>query len=205
VSQTVTDILPLTGCSEEITDVAVDRAGRVFGTSSMGLFAIDIVTGGCALIAEGVFPNSLAILPKGTVVPDEDALVGYVDGAYLRIDPVTGEVTGLGSLGGGYIASGDLMAVEGGRAYAVVKGNGCNDCLAEIEPATGALVAIVGPLGQANVYGLASAEAQTYGFSLTGLVLRVDLQTAATTPVPLVNAPPGLSFLGAAPLPVPES
>jgi len=37
------------------------------------------------LIADGDYPTSLSFVPAGTVDPDEEALVGFVDEQYIRI------------------------------------------------------------------------------------------------------------------------
>ena len=55
------------------------------------------------------YPNSLSFVPKGTVDPNVEALVGYNGGTYVRIDTVTGAVTSIGNLGSGYSSSGDIV------------------------------------------------------------------------------------------------
>lgn len=196
--QALTSTVDLPGCGAALMDIALTPEGYAYGTGPEGLYEVGPASGSCKLISGGLYPNSLALMPRGVVLPEDEALVGYREGSYLNMDLVTGAVTVLGELGGGYISSGDLVwAEEDGRAYAIVKGNGCNDCLAEIEPATGALLQVVGPLDVSNVYGLAHAYGVTYGFSYGGLVLRIDRETGITTPLPLVNAPPGISFVGA--------
>jgi hypothetical protein len=195
-AQVIVATVPLSGCTNELIDIAVSRSGSVFGVSSDELYQIDPVTGGCVVRGHGEYPNSLVFLPNGVL--DQDVLVGYRDATYYRINPINGELAVIGDLGDGYLSSGDLIATDDSHAYLTVRGNGCDDCLAEVDPATGALVALIGPLGYSHVYGLARVEDQMYGFSAGGLMLRINVKTAAAEVLPLMNGTAGLSFWGAA-------
>src|SRR5262249_33737729 len=158
-----------------------------------GLFKINKSTAVCTQIAVGGYPNSLSFVPAGTVDPVKEALVGYEGSTYVRIDTVTGQVTNIGSLGNaGYSSSGDIVSVIGGGAYLTVNGNNCNDCIVEVNPTTGALVNLIGPLGHFSVYGLAYWGGVAYGFDDGGELFQIDLMTGMTMVIPIPNAPPGL-------------
>jgi hypothetical protein len=185
------------GCSSVI-DIAIDKDGVVWGTTFGGLYTIDPVTAKCQEIALGSYPNSLSFVPKGTLDPNEEALVGYVGADYVRIDTKSGSVTKVGSLGNqGYASSGDVVSVIGGGTYLTVNGNGCADCIVEVNPTTGALVNKIGSVGHSSVYGLAFWAGVAYGFDDAGELFQIDLATGASSVLPIPGAPPGLEFWGA--------
>ncbi|MFO0661743.1 MAG: hypothetical protein U0165_18205 [Polyangiaceae bacterium] len=112
-----------------IIDMALDRDGQMYATSSGKLFKIDKTNGTCTTVvtgASGSFPNSLSFVPAGTVHPDTEALVGYVGADYYEFDKITGTKTMLGTLGvAGLQSSGDIVSVIGGGTYLTVKGGMC--------------------------------------------------------------------------------
>jgi hypothetical protein len=197
ITKVMTTVGPLAGCSTVI-DIALDKNGVMFGTGFDELYLIDKSTAVCTLIANGSFPNSLSFVPAGTVDPMSEALVGYVGADYVRINPAGGGVTTIGSLGNsGYASSGDLVSLIGGASYLTVNGNGCNDCLVEVNPKTGAMINMIGALNHSSVYGLAYWAGTAYGFDGSGTLFQIDVQTAATMNIPIPNAPAGLVFYGA--------
>lgn len=200
------------GCSGVI-DIALDKDSNLYGTASGGFYKIDKDTAACSLIASGGYPNSLSFVPKGTVDPNVEALVGYNDASYIRIDAVTGVITPLGgSLPSGYASSGDIVSVINGPTYLTVVGPGCGDCILEIDPAKGTMIKNWGPLGYGAVYGLAFWAGVAYGFSNDGDLFEVKFANNAvtTTSISIPGAPPGLQFWGAGsttsapPVPIPE-
>src|SRR5262249_36136638 len=129
--------------------------------------------------------------------PAEEALVGFDVAQYLRVDPNTGDSVVIGDLNApGYASSGDIITTAGGATYLTVKGNGCSDCLVEVDPATGTLLSIIAELPYSEVFGLAHYNGVAYGFSSAGNVFEVDLATGATTEV--LAAEPPVAFNGAA-------
>jgi hypothetical protein len=84
-----------------------------------------------------------------------------------------------------------------------VKGTGknctTNDCLVEVDPASGAMVKNWGSIEHHNVFGLSFWGGKVYGFSDTGELFEVTFGTTqlATSVLPMPSAPAGLSFWGA--------
>jgi hypothetical protein len=194
---------PFTGCGDptRVEDIALDANSNLYGTSENGLYRIDPNTAVCTLIASGAYPNSLSFVPKGTVDPNEEALVGYLDDVYVRIDTTTGMITNIGSLGSAtLISSGDIVSVKNGPTYLTVKernnGTTCRDCLVRVNPATGALVEGYGPLGFDRVFGTAFWAGSVYGFTNDGKLFEIQIVNGdlVTTPI---STPNGLSFWGA--------
>jgi hypothetical protein len=185
------------GCSSVI-DIAIDKDGVMFGTTFDGLWRIDPKTAKCSQVASGDYPNSLSFVPKGTLDPAKEALVGYVGADYVRIDEVTGAVTTVGSLGTSkYQSSGDIVSVIGGGTYLTIKGNDCADCIVEVDPTTGAMKSMIGNLDHGSVFGLAFWGGVAYGFDDAGTLFEIDLSNASTKAIAMPGAPSGLSFWGA--------
>ncbi len=210
-TKTVTVVGDFQGCSDVI-DIALDKASNLYGTTFGGLYEIDKATAQCTQIALGGYPNSLSFVPEGTVDPIAEALVGYVGSDYVRIDTSTGAVTTIGSIGGGYASSGDIVSVKGGKTLLTVTGGGCADCIIEVNPTTGALVKNYGQLGYGAVFGLAFWAGSAYGFSDAGQLFEVTFvnDVLMTSLIPIPSPPPNLQFWGAGsttsapPTPIPD-
>jgi hypothetical protein len=198
----VTTVGTLQGCTNSIIDIALDADSRMFGTSYSALYRIDRQTAQCTFVAAGSYPTSLSFVPAGTLDPEEEALVGYVDADYVRIDAETGDITTIGTLPGGLMSSGDLVSVIDGGTYLTVIGPGCEagDCIIEIDPATGDLVHNYGVLPHRQVFGLAFWAGKAYGFARDGLLFEIEfLQSGSTTTtsIAIPGAPSSLEFFGA--------
>jgi hypothetical protein len=162
---------------------------------------VSLQTAACTHISSGNYPNSLSFVPKGTLDPNVEALVGYFDSQYIRIDTNSGAVTNIGNITGGYSSSGDIVSVIGGGTFLTVKGGSqnCNDCLLQVNPKTGDLIQNYGSVNHPDVFGLAFWAGTAYGFDNGGQVFAIGWQNnqLVTTDIPVPNPPPGLSFWGA--------
>jgi len=191
---------PFSGCSQVI-DIAIDENSNGYVTTSTGFYKVDLTTAACTHIADGNYPNSLSFVPKGTLDPNTEALVGFVDSTYIRINETTGAITNVGMLTGGYTSSGDVVSVINGGTFLTVKGGNqnCNDCLLQVDPKTGALIQNYGSVNHADVFGLAFWAGTAYGFDNGGEVFSINYQggSLVTMNIPVPNPPPNLSFWGA--------
>jgi hypothetical protein len=191
-----------TNCTN-VNDIALDEDSNIYATTGTELWYVETNTARCTKVASrdsGAFPNSLSFVPAGTLSPDKETLVGYEGSDYVKIDPATGAVTKLGSLGGGFESSGDVVSAKGGKTFVSVKGPSCADCLFEIDPVTGAMIKNWGSLGHNDVFGLAFWAGEVYGFTDAGQVFLVTFGADAitsTTDIPITSAPAGLKFRGA--------
>jgi hypothetical protein len=195
----VTTIGKFKGCAGGVIDIALDKDSNLYGTATGSLFHIDKVTAQCTLISNGSYPNSLSFVPAGTVDPVKEALVGYLGSQYIRIDPVTGKVTTIGQLGGGYSSSGDVVSVKG-KTFLTANGSDCvnGDCLLEIDPKTGDLVKNWGEVGYNAVFGLAFWAGKAYGFTDPGDLFEISFtMTGITTKKISIPGNPTLQFWGA--------
>jgi hypothetical protein len=200
VSKAVTVVGDFSGCGPVI-DIALDEKSTLIAASYQALYTVDKASASCTEIAKGDYPNSLSFVPKGTVDPNEEALVGYDNGDYLRIDVKTGSVTKIGAIGGSFVSSGDIVSVKGGKTYLTVKGGSCttNDCLIEVDPKTGKMIKNWGSIEHQKVFGLSFWGGKIYGFDESGTLFEVTFGTnqLATTEIPIPQAPAELAFWGA--------
>jgi hypothetical protein len=200
-SKQVAVVGPFTGGCSSVIDIAIDSSSNAYVTTETDLWKVDLTTAACTNIATGSYPNSLSFVPKGTLDPNVEALVGYNGSTYIRINTTTGAVTNVGALTGGYTSSGDIVSVIGGGTFLTVKGGkeSCDDCLLQIDPKTGDLVQSYGSVNHADVFGLAFWAGAAYGFDNGGDVFSIAWVNGAlsTTDIPVPNPPPNLSFWGA--------
>ena len=195
-TKAVSLIAAFTGCTAQVIDLALDANSNAFVTTFDGVYSLNLKTAACKLIQNGSYPNSLSFVPKGTLDPTQEALVGYQGSTYVRIDTKTGNITTVGTLTGGYASSGDIVSVNGGGTFLTVNGNGCGDCLLQVNPKTGDLLKNFGSVNHASVFGLAYWGATLYGFDDAGELFEIDAKgtTIKTTPV---SVPAGLQWWGA--------
>jgi len=194
-TKAVTLVGPFNGCSSVI-DIALDKDSNIIGTTFGGLYQIDKTNAACTEIALGGFPNSLSFIPAGTLDANVEALVGYNGSQYVRIDPISGGITNIGSLGAGYSSSGDIVSVKDGGTYLTVVGADCaTDCLVEVNPMTGAMIKNWGPVGYTATYGIAFWAGTVYGFSEGGQLFELTFDNDVMTST--LIASPGTAFWGA--------
>ena len=200
-----------------MVDLAVDKSGRMTGSGAVpdptlglggALYTIDKSTARCTMLSRttGGPLTSLSYVPVGTVLPNAEALVGYEDNRYVRVDPTTGAVALIGMLNVGaasqgtrWISSGDIVSIEGGGTYLTVTGRADDghNRIVEVNPTTGALTRIIGPTDVEAVLGLGYWAGVAYGFSLAGQLMQIDLASGSTTNIPIPDAPTTLEFFGA--------
>ena len=209
ITKAVTTVGEFSGCAQVI-DIALDADSQLFGTTSQALVRIDKTTAACTTIAAGGYPNSLSFVPAGTLLPNEEALVGYLGDQYVRIDAQSGAITNVGApWGNGLQSSGDVVSVKNGKSFLTVNGGACGDCLVEIDPATGALVKNWGSIGYPAVYGIAFWAGSVYGFASAGQLFEVTFDGGVLA-TELVAQPSNTKFWGAGsttsapPDPIPE-
>jgi hypothetical protein len=200
-----------------MVDIAIDRAGKMTGSAAISfnnalggaLVSIDPTNAHCSVLTRGAdLVTSLTYVPEGTLDVSAEALVGYADDKYVRVDPTTGALTQIGLLNdaasGGvtWISSGDVVSIKDGGTYLTVKGQGGTpatggDRIVEVDPKTGALKRVIGATGSDDVLGLGYWGGIAYGFTLAGTLIQIDLTTGAGTPLAIPGAPSDLAFYGA--------
>ena len=199
VAKTMTTVGTFSGGDSRVIDIAIDANSNGFATTFGGVYKLDIKTAKLTLVKTGSYPNSLSFVPKGTLDPSVEALVGYNGSTYVRIDTTSGNVTTVGALTGGYISSGDIVSVINGGTFLTVKDNAncsTSDCLLQVDPKTGAMIKNYGSINHNSVFGLAFWAGTAYGFDDAGELFSITWQNNAlvTTNIPTT---PNLQFWGA--------
>ncbi len=180
----------------QVIDIAIDANSNGWATTFGGVYKLDLKTAKLTVVNLGAYPNSLSFVPAGTLDPNVEALVGYNGSTYVRIDTTSGAVTNVGSIGSGYASSGDIVSVKNGGTFLTVTGNGCGDCLLQVNPKTGAMIQNYGSINHSAVYGLAFWAGSAYGFDNGGELFSISYQNnqLVTTNIPTTG---GLQFWGA--------
>jgi hypothetical protein len=194
----VTTVGPFSGGCTQVADVAIDADANAYVTTFTALYELDLKTAGCTHIADGSYPNSLSFVPKGTLDPNVEVLVGYFGSTYVRIDTGSGAITNVGTLTGGYASAGDIVSVINGGTFLTVTGTTCGgqNCLLQVDPTTGDIVQNYGSVNHKDVWGLSFWAGALYGFDDAGELFEI---TASNNAIQTADLPvsPGLSFWGA--------
>jgi hypothetical protein len=176
---------PSGSLSVEMTDIAIDRHGVLWGVSFRDIFIIEPNTAECWRV--GVLPrsfNGLSYIPGAASGQADDMLVGISnEGEWWRVTLGTGgaaptaTTTRIGAYGGGWQSSGDVFSIIDVGTFAAVDLGGA-DQLAEVNPRDGSVVRILGDIGgTSSVYGLAGWSGKVFAFDASGELLALDVTT----------------------------
>jgi hypothetical protein len=177
------------GGAQSMTDIAIDEWGVLYGTSFTNLFICHPQTVACTDLGSlpGSF-NGLTMVPTGTLLPNDQALIGIsTNGTWYHLQVAVGAVTStiIGSYGGGYQSSGDVFSIENVGTFAAVNNAGLgtsDDFIIEVDPASGALINQVAQLsGYGSVFGLAGWFGKVFAFDASGTILEVSMITGNVT------------------------
>ncbi len=189
--------------SGSVTDIALDMSGKLYAITNHDIFTCVTASAACtwlaALPGTGTF-NGMTFVPKGTISPVTETLIGIgTDGSWNQIDVLGASATvkKLGEYGGGWLSSGDAFSVEGIGTYATLKGVSKTDSLAKIDPTTGKIISIVGETGVDQLFGLAWWNGVFYGVSNDGNIYTLDTMTGKATIVAGITVPKGVKWWGA--------
>lgn len=180
--------------NEEMTDIAIDRWGVVYGCSFHALYTVHPRTGACAYLGElpALSFNGLSFAPGEPFGEERDVLLGVRQfGEWYRLDLEAGQVvaTQLGRYNGA-CSSGDMYSLVGFNTTAEATGTfasvkdfvlGCaegNDEIARIDPLDGTVLETLVELPDdyATVWGLAGWNQFAFAFdAATGHILSVNV------------------------------
>ncbi len=164
----------------DVTDIAIDKAGKMTGITFNQLLRIDTATAECEVVAPlqgGSQMNGLSWI-RGDDGTEILAATGN-DGSMLEVNPVTGESQRIGSLSGGQRSSGDLVSVQSYGTLITLRGDGMgdgSDLLARLDHKTGQAT-VIGPTGFRKVWGIGFWGNRVFGFSQTGEFILIDPRT----------------------------
>ncbi len=178
--------------ADEMTDIAIDRDGKMIGISYTAVYGVDKATAACtylAAFAGGDF-NGLSFISTDQIdaVGGAETLVGAaIDGSVYRIDPNTGAQTKIGSYGPGLGSSGDLVSVLG-ATYATVRGAAATDVLVKVDVKTGKATQI-GATGYNDIWGLGYWKQRLFGFTQQTGMVTIDVNTGVASPAVTMKIP----------------
>jgi hypothetical protein len=158
----------------QMTDIAFDPSGNLFGLSFAALYSINPTTAAVSVIGNHSIPggNALVFAANGTLYG-----AGNSSGSLFSINPLTGASTNLGNMG---FASGGDLAFNSGNFYLASTGNQ----LIDIDLGNISNTVAVGSFGVAGVFGLATGDDNVLYAVADTTVYTVNTATgAATNPV----------------------
>lgn len=175
--------------SEQMTDIAIDRWGVLWGVSFDRLWVCHPQTAECWLMGE--LPdsfNGLTWVPGAAISAGSDLLIGVAgDGGWFRLDVSGGLVSAvkLGSYGSKFSSSGDAFSIEGIGTFASVNELAkSDDRIVRIDPKTGGTLAQVGTTpGLSELWGLAGWTERIFGFDASGAIVVIGLLDGKVTPI----------------------
>lgn len=194
---------------DTITDLAVAPDSTIYVNSATNLYTADPADGHVTLVTSlgkcGNFVVALSFTSDGVLIAGDFA------GDYCKVDTSTNPatITKLGTLGMGLALEGDLVAVADGTMYGTAYETGSNqsatemnNILVKIDPTTGKVLSKIGSTGFPNLFGVAFAAGQVFGFTHdgTGRVITIDPHTGKGTLYGTFKDPSsgmGIRFAGA--------
>ena len=176
-----------------ITDLAVNLQGAMYGVSTNGLWRIAPVTGELEFVTEtdDEFFVALTFLSSGT-------LLGGSNGDLLQIVVSPPALEVISAFPDGWEWDGDMVGLPDGLLYCAVKGVDDDEASLMIYDADDDSVVSVEPTGHTRLFGVGFGMGTLFGFTDGGDILSIDVDTGEAT----IVASPGHAFWGAATNPV---
>jgi hypothetical protein len=171
------------GRDDKITDIAMDRSGRMWGVGFEAVYRIDPKTFACTRLAHhpGRALNALSIMTSSMIAGREtpDIMIAAEIGtqAVYQVDPGTGALKQIGDLGGALSSSGDLTWAPGIGAIMITTGGG-QEGLSRLHPDTFVAEPIGGGWAFSKVRGLTMLpRGLLLGVSEHGEMIEIDPRT----------------------------
>lgn len=178
---------PADGGGHQMTDVAIDRFGVLYGVTFDRLYVCNPVSAQCFNL--GTIPgsyNGLTWIPAGIIDPVKDSLIGITNpGTWNLLTIKNQQVTAqqLGAYGAGYSSAGDAFSIEGVGTFAAVNKAGQNSTvIVTVDPKTGKVTGeLAVTQGYSSVYGLAGWEGLILAFDSSSQMIKIDPVTKVVT------------------------
>ena len=178
---------PMDGGSHQMTDVAIDRYGVLYGVTFERAYVCNPVSAQCFVLGElpGSY-NGLTWIPAGTLDPNKDSLIGITNnGTWNHLKIMNGQVQAvqLGSYGAGYSSAGDAFSIEGVGTFAAVNKNGkTSTIIVTVDPLNGKILSELAVTeGYNSVFGLAGWEGLILAFDSSKQMIKIDPKTKVVT------------------------
>jgi hypothetical protein len=215
-AKTLVDVGPFNtpkvgGSADVITDLAVSPTGVIYVISHTTLYTASPMTG--AVTSVGAVTTCGSDNVALSFTNDAKLYAADYSGNFCEIGymstPLT--LTKSGPIGGGMAIAGDIVAIDNGTMYGtaldLTDGGSAsptakNNLLIKIDPSTGMSTQVIGSTGYPELYGVAYALGQVFGFTHDGSgdVITIDPSTGVGTPFNTFKDPTsmkGIAFAGA--------
>jgi hypothetical protein len=171
--------------NEDITDIAINKAGELIGISFGAVYRIDPSTAAGTRLSTGLSGmfNGLSFVPASQIgQTGDDILVAtrLDDGVVHRIDPMTGAATQIGNMNG-FTSSGDCVSVDGLGTLQTADNLFGPDRLVRLAPNTFAATPIGTDIGFSEIWGIAFWKDKVFGFTSGGQFITIDPNTGVGT------------------------
>jgi len=159
---------------------------------------VNATTGHATLLSSGSIAtqfNGLSFVPAASIGrTGADVLIGTDsgDGSVYEVNPTTGATNVIGSMGGSYTSSGDVVSVDMFGTVQTVPGSS-HDVLVRLG-SNFAATPIGTNTGFDKIYGIGFWKGKVFGFTYTGQIITIDPVTGVGTQV----ATTGMQWNGAA-------
>jgi hypothetical protein len=189
------------GTADRITDIAIDRKGRMWAVGFEAVYSVDRKTLACTLLspAYGHELNSLAIVTSAMVAGRESPdlmLAGESSSSSVyMVDPATGNLTVAGDMGGGLVSGGDMTWAPGVGAVQIATDKAGYEGLVHLDANTFTAHPIGPGWAFQKVRGIAMLEHGLLGVSEQGEMIEIDPTTGDAT---LRKTQSGIVFYGGA-------
>lgn len=153
-----------------VTDLAIDRTGRMVAVSGAFLFDVEPTSARMRLLSQMLTGAiGLTFLPDGS-------LVAAGGSQLVEVDVDDGRILRVVAAAPDYVTAGDVVALPDGMLYwsAIRVGTTSGEHLLRVDPESGD-VTDLGRLPVTGVWGLAYADGMLYGFTASGRRLTIEL------------------------------
>ena len=176
-----------------ITDLAVNLQGAMYGVSTNGVWQIAPATGELEAVLEtqDEFFVALTFLTNGMLLAGSNG-----DLIQIALSPPAMEV--ISAFPEGWEWDGDMVGLPDGLLYCAVKGVDDDDASLMVYDADADSVVSTAPTGHTRLFGVGYGQGTLFGFTDGGDILTIDGVDGAAT----VVSSPGHTFWGAATNPV---
>ncbi len=178
---------PQDGGGHQMTDIAIDRYGVLYGVTFDRAYVCNPTSLQCFNLGTlaGSY-NGLTWVPAGTIDPDKDTLIGITQaGGWNQLTINNGMVSAkqLGTYGAGYTSAGDAFSIENVGTYAAVNKVGINSTvIVVVDPKTGKIQSeLATTVGFNSIFGLAGWEGLIIAFDSSSSMIKVDPNTKEVT------------------------
>lgn len=171
--------------SDNITDIAIDKTGRMIAISFGAVYHVDVATAAATRLSDNLQGNfnGLSFVPADQLgQTGDDVLVATrnSDGVVFRVDPSNGAASPIGDMVG-FASSGDLVSVAMLGTLQTADNGFDADRLVRLAPQSFQAAPIGTTIGFSDIWGIAYWKDRVFGFTQYGEFVTIDPSTGQGT------------------------